>query len=266
MRAAILLFTIPFLLAFAAMGDGQASAAPSARALVLAELFTSEGCSSCPPADDVLRQLVEQQPIDGVEVVGLGEHVDYWDNLGWRDPFSSALMTERQSQYARLSRSRSIYTPQLVVDGRYECVASDIAEVRKALVAAAKLPRIDVAVSGAPPDDGWFQLRVRVDVPPAFGSHDDADVMVAVTEDHLVSNVIRGENKGRTLRHTGVVRVITSIGELKRHELTFSADVPIQISSAWKRGELRAIAFVQERASGHILGSGINNLISRSRS
>ena len=248
------------------MGDGSASATPSARALVIAELFTSEGCSSCPPADEVLRQLVEQQPIAGVELVALGEHVDYWDNLGWRDPFSSALMTQRQSQYARLSLSRSIYTPQLVVDGRYESVASEIAEVRKALVAAAKLPRVHVAVSGALPplpplpDDGRLELRVRVDVPPALASHDDADVMVAVTEDHLVSSVIRGENKGRTLRHTGVVRAITSIGELKRHELTFSADLPIQISSGWKRGDLRAVAFVQERVSRIILGSGINHL------
>jgi hypothetical protein len=260
MRPALLLFTVPFLLAFAAMADGLGSAAPAARTLIIAELFTSEGCSSCPPADDVLRQLVEQQPIAGVEVVALGEHVDYWDNLGWRDPFSSALMTERQSQYARLSRSRSIYTPQLVVDGRYECVASEIAEVRKALVAAARLPKVDVAVSGTLPDDGRLRLRVRVDVPPALASHDDADVMVAVTEDHLVSNVIRGENKGRTLGHTGVVRTIASIGELKRHELTFSADLPIQISSGWKRGDLRAVAFVQERVSRIILGSGVNHV------
>jgi hypothetical protein len=265
-RAALLLWTIPFLLPLAALGDVSVSAAPSARALVIAELFTSEGCSSCPPADDMLRQLVEQQPIPGVEVVALGEHVDYWDKLGWRDPFSSALLTERQSQYARLSIPRSIYTPQLVVDGRYECIASEIAEVRKALVAAATLPKVDVAVTQALPADGSLQLRVHVDVPPALGSHDDADVMVAITEDHLVSRVIRGENKGRTLTHTGVVRAIRSVGDLKRRELAYSVDVPIQISSGWKRGDLRAIAFVQERASRNILGSGVNNLILRSRS
>jgi hypothetical protein len=258
-RAGLPLFTIPLVLALAVVGDGATSAAPSSRVVVIAELFTSEGCSTCPPADELLRQLVEQQPIPGVEVVALGEHVDYWDQLGWRDQFSSGLMTERQSQYVRLSSVRAIYTPQLVIDGRFECVGSKTADVRKELAAAANLPKADVAVSVAPQGDGSLQVHVRVTVPLLLGSHGDADVLVAVTEDHLVSSVGRGENGGKTLRHTGVARLIERIGVLRRRDLTFSADMPIQVASSWKPGDLRVVAFVQERSSRHIFGGGIIN-------
>src|SRR5579863_4698052 len=131
--------------------DGvRLGAAPgtTARTIVVAELFTSEGCSSCPPADEVLSQLMRLQTIQGVEVLALGEHVDYWDRLGWRDPFSSAAFTARQSEYeAHVFHTSSIYTPQLVVDGQLERVGSDFDAVQRAIRKAAQAPKAAVGVA-----------------------------------------------------------------------------------------------------------------------
>src|SRR6476660_283176 len=109
---------------------------PPAKAAVpvVIELFTSEGCSSCPPADEVLAMLVREQPLRGVQIIGLGEHVDYWDRLGWRDQFSSALFTARQNEYAqRAFHADSIYTPQLIVNGETQVVGSDAKKVKQAI-------------------------------------------------------------------------------------------------------------------------------------
>src|SRR5712691_12974543 len=118
------LCAVGILLATTALGDSvRLGAAPGSapRSIVVVELFTSEGCSSCPSADDVLSQLAHRQPVSGVEVLALEEHVDYWDRLGWRDPFSSAAFSARQSEYESLAfHTGSIYTPQLVVDGRFQ--------------------------------------------------------------------------------------------------------------------------------------------------
>src|SRR5262249_35745900 len=120
---------------------------PGSPATVLVELFTSEGCSSCPPADDILSDLVQHQPIENVTVIGMGEHVDYWNHLGWRDPFSSALFSARQSEYdARVFHSGTIYTPQFVADGRIQAVGGDRMAVRRAIADAARFEKADVSV------------------------------------------------------------------------------------------------------------------------
>ena len=112
-------------------GGARSSATPTA---VVVELFTSEGCSSCPPADALLQSLVDAQPIDGAQIIGLGHHVDYWDRLGWRDKFSSGASTARQQRYARTFNVDSIYTPQMVVDGRDEFVGSNRSAAWQAIV------------------------------------------------------------------------------------------------------------------------------------
>jgi hypothetical protein len=223
----------------------------------VAELFTSEGCSSCPPADEVLSELIHRQPVRGVRVLGLGEHVDYWDRLGWRDPFSSAALTARQSEYeSRVFRTGSIYTPQLVVDGQFERVGSDVNAVHRAIRQAARTPTaaVDVMFTRAP--DATVHVDVHVDVPRDVTIHGAADVLVAVTEDNLVSDVRHGENRGRTLRHSAVVRTLMHVGVLTPQDQAFSTTASVPLPPEWKIENIRVISFVQEQQSRRIVGAG----------
>lgn len=235
------------------------AALPSAASpiIVLAELFTSEGCSSCPAADDLLREWLATQPVAGVQIVALGEHVDYWDRLGWRDPFSSPEFSARQSAYdAAVFRDNRVYTPQLVVDGRYEAIGSDAIAVRRAVGEAARAPKAAVEVFGTVERRDRVQVRLQVSVPPAVTRNGTADVVVAVTEDGLVTKVRRGENGGRTLRHAAVTRTLTTVGAVdgSNAEATVVAAVPLHAD--WSRSHLRVVAFLQERAGRRILGVG----------
>lgn len=234
-----------------------AASAPSARPVVVAELFTSEGCSSCPPADDILRRLAAGELGDIADVIPLGEHVDYWDRLGWRDPFSSASFSSRQSNYdARVFRTDNVYTPQLVVDGRYQALGSNLEAVRRALTAAARYPKAGVVVGAERAGDAGLRVHVAVDLPAALDVHGPADVMVAVTEDHLVTHVRRGENEGRTLQHSAVARSLTAAGHLAAADRAYSATIDIPLSPEWNPANVRIAAFVQERGSRHIVAVG----------
>src|SRR5262249_16165571 len=116
------------------------------RTPVLVELFTSEGCSSCPPADQVLIELAEQQPVDGVEVIGMSEDVDYWNRLGWSDPFSSVQFSNRQNEYAAAFRRTDIYTPQMIVDGHIEFVGNSRTQTIRTVGRAAQQPKGQIAI------------------------------------------------------------------------------------------------------------------------
>src|SRR5215467_5272038 len=152
---------------------------------VIVELFTSEGCSSCPPADDVLTRLVATQPVPGVQIIALGEHVDYWDRLGWRDAFSSATFSQRQNEYAdRVFRSGNIYTPQLVVNGRQELVGSDyrgaVAAISKAAQTSGRL-RVSISIeSSAQPS-----VRLRASTADRAPLKGAAEIWLAVIENDL---------------------------------------------------------------------------------
>lgn len=236
---------------------GAESPQKGARTVVIAELFTSEGCSSCPPADDLLRRLIATQPVEGVEIVALGSHVDYWDRLGWRDPFSSALFSARQSGYAAaVFGSDRIYTPQLVVDGTLEALGSDGSAVRRTLLKAARHPKTMVSVVAVEEGTGRARIDVRVEVPASMRTRGNADIMVAVTEDGLATNVSRGENGGRTLLHSAVVRSMTTAGLLNSAEVAAAATTVVELGSDWKPHNLRIVGFVQEQTSRRILGGG----------
>lgn len=245
------------VLAGSAPGGPSGSAPP----IVVAELFTSEGCSSCPPADALLARLADEQPIEGVQVIALEEHVDYWDNQGWRDPFSRHLFTMRQSAYdARVFHSGDIYTPQLVVDGVLQCVGSDRAAATRAVARAAAAPQAAVRVRAMAVSSGRVSVTVDVTVPAAVVSRRDADVLLAITEDGLTTNVRAGENRGRTLAHGSIVRSLNAIGRLGRSQATLGLTAAVPIDDGWSPARLRIVAFLQERDTGRVIGAGASRL------
>jgi hypothetical protein len=238
------------VLMMAASGLGRAQAPPADRVPVLAELFTSEGCNSCPPADALLEMWLQEQPIKGVYVVPLSEHVTYWDHQGWRDPFDSAQFTTRQQQYGLRFNLDSIYTPQLILDGAREFVGSDQHAIEGALLDSAKTPKPALQVQVA---SGDGVLNVSASGPGLTPTKDDGELWFALTEDHLVVDVKRGENANRTLKHSGVVRVLQSAGGV---DVT-SKRVTIKLSPEWKRENLRVVAFVQSKKNRRILSVGM---------
>jgi hypothetical protein len=220
--------TCVIVLLFAAAGQARD------RVPVLVELFTSEGCSSCPPADSLLAQLESKQPVENADLLVLSEHVDYWNRLGWKDPFSSAVFSARQQAYAERLRSDDVYTPQVVVDGRYATVGSNRAKVLRAIESSSELPKPELAIAVSRQGN-----TLLVGVPnPTKG-----DVWVAVTEARTVSHVEHGENGGRTLQHVGVVRSLRKLS---------SSEARIEIQKSWG-ADLRVVAFVQDAHSGRIL-------------
>lgn len=240
--------------ALVARHQGISGAPRAPRVPVLVELFTSEGCSSCPAADDLLRHLLEKQPIDGVEVIAISEHVDYWNRLGWRDPFSSAQFSERQSEYGRAFGSRQIYTPQMVVSGRIDAIGNDPSAVRTALIRAAEGRYAKLAISASRHDGGAASVRVVVSEVPAEAAAGIVDVVVAVVEDGLVTDVPRGENARKRLRHDAVVRALGPIATMRpasiEGEFVRVMDLAGSGSSA-----VRVVAFVQERVTRHVFGA-----------
>ena len=224
-------------------------AAPaSGRAPVIVELFTSEGCSSCPPADALMSRLTRTQPVAGADVIALGEHVDYWDHGGWADRFSSHTLTVRQNDYANAFRKDTVYTPQMIVDGQAQFVGSDEGAAQAAIAQAARRPKARVTLAWA--SDA---LSVRVDqIPPSAGGG-SADVILAITESGLISSVEGGENAGRRLGHSAVVRQLTVLGTTLGS--AFSAMPSVHFSPGWRRVDLSAVVFVQERASRRIIGA-----------
>jgi len=228
---------------------------------IVVELFTSEGCSSCPPADALLQKLLDTQPLAGAQIIGLGEHVDYWDHQGWKDRFSSAALTNRQQVYGARFNNDSVYTPQMIVDGRAELVGSDAGAARKALeraqTASHGIVRIEIDDRGAAGGASARAIAVTITASelPRAGS-DRADVIVAVTEDRLRSDVTRGENHGRVLTHAAVVRYLAPAGEASRETpTTLHAEIPV--AADWQRSQLKVVAFVQERRNRAILAAAV---------
>jgi hypothetical protein len=235
------------------------TASPGATArkqLVLVELFTSEGCSSCPPADALLKTLSEQQPIAGVEIVALEEHVDYWDQLGWKDPYSSSEFTERQTRYADVFRSRGVYTPQMVVDGHIEVVGSRARQATEAIQRAASLPKAEIEmkkIQDTAKGAAAFALTVGQLNPPLVPAK--TELWVAVTEKSLQSDVKAGENAGERLQHAAVVRTIQKV-KPARGSSDYPDSVTLDLKDNWKPENLLVVAFLVDKSSRSIVGLG----------
>jgi hypothetical protein len=218
---------------------------------VLVELFTSEGCSSCPPADALLMRLGRTQPVREASVIVLEEHVDYWDRLGWKDPFSSEAATARQEEYGEAFGGQQVYTPQMVVDGHAEFVGNSEGEALRAVRAAGSAPKPAVHLSWA--DGGMLAIHVEPLTNAMRG--DTAQVVLAVAENMLHSDVKRGENAGRALEHDGVVRQLITVGKADAGSTGFSSTIALRAAHEWNRANLRAIVFVQERHSHRVLAA-----------
>jgi hypothetical protein len=224
---------------------------------VVVELFSSEGCSSCPPADALLRRLERTQPVPGARIIALEEHVDYWNQLGWRDPFSSSQYRYRQNDYARVFSVDSVYTPQMIVAGQAGFVGVDENQAFQEISRAAARPASSIRLRTTPNVKDPELLDLIVEVKNEGGARSDSDIVLAVTEDNLSSNVSRGENAGRMLRHAAVVRSFGVIGKLSPRRATEVQLAPtLRLPAEWKRDDLRAVVFMQEHESRRITGAG----------
>jgi len=246
-----------FVLASHHSPQGIPSAQAGMRAPVVVELFTSEGCSSCPPADTLLAKLSEQQPVANAEVIALEEHVDYWNDLGWMDPFSSREWTTRQNVYAGPLGNGNPYTPQMVIDGKAELVGSNAGKARQLIQQSAADEKAPVSLThGSSAKNGAAEFSVKVGPLTRTTKGDTAEVWLAVTETALHSAVSGGENAGEDLHHAAVVRTMERIGEARSaSEFTFAKDVRVPLKPEWKRENLKAVVLVQEKKSRRILGA-----------
>jgi len=229
------------LLVFACAADAQpAPAAPAAadEAPVVLELFTSQGCSSCPPADRLLASFIHDGAVGGRPVVALSFHVDYWNDLGWADPFSLPAWTERQRQYAQALGDDRVYTPELVIGGQHGFVGSNAGAIRTAIASTPRIARLAASAT-------WSSDHVDLTATaPA-----DADVLVAIYEGARRTKVARGENSGETLANAHVVRRLERVAAAGK-----AGTITLKLDSRWTG--IGAIAFAQ-RADKRIVASTV---------
>jgi len=259
-----LLLALPILagLSVLAVLSRSGSAAPQAATggPVVLELFTSQGCSSCPPADKLLTRLSQDSALAG-RVIPLSFHVDYWDYIGWQDPFDSPRWSERQREYARTFRSNRIYTPQLVVNGKTECVGSQEPVVRQQIASALAAPPAGKVTLDAAPDDAGDRLRVRVGAEMQAAAGGNLDLWVAVWETGLETRVGAGENASKTLSNDYVVRRLEKAFTLPGKAGTRdSTEMVLGLDKRWKRENLGVAAFLQDPATRVIHGAASRRL------
>jgi hypothetical protein len=216
---------------------------------VLVELFTSEGCSSCPPADAFLRTLDATQPVTGVQLIVLGEHVDYWDDQGWRDVYSDQDFTVRQQNYSDRMHLKGPYTPQMVVDGSVDVSGSDRQRASQVFEKAGTQPKVSLQISSVTVEKGAVRAHIESGTLPSA-----AEVFVALALDHAESQVLHGENGGHHLEHVAVARNLTSAGKVAKGA-TVAKDVRLKAKPS--DAGYRLIAFVQEPNQGRILGAAV---------
>jgi len=227
------------------------AASALAQKAVLVELFTSEGCSSCPPADALLRQVNGTQTSGGQLVVGISEHVTYWNSLGWSDPFSSSVYTERQNAYSERFHLEGVYTPQMVINGAEQIVGSDRAALLRAVQQEEEArPRMSLRIVSLSVAQNTLTVNFSTSGElPAHG----ADLIAVLADDFDRSSVLHGENSGRLLAHVAVARSIARVGRVQAvGERT--VQIPIPASFETTPGH-HLILFAQTPGNGRVLGT-----------
>ena len=240
----------------AATRDAQTNAdgRQAGKVPVLVELFTAEGCSSCPPADALLGVLDRQQPIPNARIIVLSEHVDYWNNGGWHDRFSSPEITERQKGYGDFFKLDDVYTPQMVVNGAVQLNGTDAQGIEAALLHAADSHPLPLQIASVQTrgKEVTFMLRNGMPATPK-----EVDVYAALVDPEDTTEVSAGENRGRTLQHFGVVRMLNQIGgswhtqSLGEKPFVIKADV----SRRFNLEGMRLVVFAQTKHLGPVLGA-----------
>jgi hypothetical protein len=227
------------------------AASALAQKAVLVELFTSEGCSSCPPADALLRQVNGTQTSGGQLVVGISEHVTYWNSLGWSDPFSSSVYTERQNAYSERFHLEGVYTPQMVINGAEQIVGSDRAALLRAVQQEEEArPRMSLRIVSL--SVAQNTLTVNFSTSGELPGH-GADLIAVLADDFDRSSVLHGENSGRLLAHVAVARSIARVGRVQAvGERT--VQIPIPASFETTPGH-HLILFAQTPGNGRVLGT-----------
>jgi hypothetical protein len=221
---------------------------------VLIELFTSEGCSSCPPADHFLAELDAAQPIPGARLIVLSEHVDYWDQQGWPDPYASKAFTERQLAYERSLRLREPFTPQFIVDGTVDMRLSRRDRIAEQLHLAATAAKIPVSIESLSIGGGATPLISGVVRVEGVTGDRPCDLYVGIALDRADTQVLRGENRGQHLTHVAVLRDLVRIGAVApgaASRQSFSVELPPGLDAS----ALRVVAFVQRPGLGAVLGA-----------
>jgi hypothetical protein len=236
----------------------QAEAAQAERIPVIVELFTSEGCSTCPPVDALLNMIEANQMVSHVQVIGFEEHVDYWNQQGWIDPYSSPEWTMRQQEYVAKFKESSPFTPQLIVDGATQVANIHGPTVVQSIRQAAAQEKTQIEIKAdAETNKKSQRYEVRIGNTTGATEQGNADVWLAVTETGLASSVKDGENAGKDLRHGAVLRSLHKIGSLSpKNPEPFVANPEVKFQSDWKKQNLQVVVFVQERKTMRIVGAG----------
>lgn len=246
---------------------GDAPAAAPDRLPVLVEMYTSQGCPNSPAGESILTRLDRMQPLEGVRVVPLAFHVPYWDSASWKDPFAHSTNQWRQNQYARQAKSGDVYTPQFIVDGDTGLSGRSEGALRKAIATAAKVPKATLRLEQLPSreDDPARTVRLGIDIAgiPAElrGANGapgrEAEILLAVAERNLVSEVGGGKNKGAHLEQTGVVRAFLPLGHVNAQgDAIFPPDYLLTLDPSWKLSDLTAVAWIQEKPTGRVVALG----------
>ena len=232
--------------------QANAGAEDADHGATVVELFTSEGCSSCPPADALLQQIDNKTTDNGRRIIAISEHVTYWNHLGWSDPFSNDVFTERQDQYGRRFHLDSVYTPQMVINGDEQIVGSDRTGLKRAIERTRERSAMTIRIGET--DRQGDNLSVSYALSGKL-SAEGADLVAVIADDEDHSNVARGENSGRVLTHVSVARLLkrftaNSAGGEEKLQIHLSSHV-----NSWPKQTRRLILFVQEKEQGRILAA-----------
>jgi len=211
------------------------------RTPILVELFTAEGCGACPPADELITAIDQIQPIPTANLIVLSEHVTYWDTSS-RDRFASTALTNRQLGYAKLLKIEGVYTPQLIIDGQYECTGGNGPEAKRLILEALKQPKPQMEITAN-------RINGKIKTNVSFFGLSGATVLVAIAENQAETKVSKGENAGKTLKHTAVVRALHTIGTAEGLRFDTTVDLPMPSIV----DNFRVVAFVQDSKTGRIL-------------